>query len=409
MPYYPPRMEQTCEVDFELYRDVIDSVYCFQDLMLGRLIELAGEDTVFLVVSDHGFQSGALRPTAGWEMNVESAMEWHRPYGVLVMAGPGIRHDELVFGAGLLDIAPTVLTLLGLPVGEDMQGRVLAEAFTHAPEPERIKSWDEVSGESGMHPDGTGTGSWEAAAVIEQLIALGYLEPLKEDTLQQLQWARNQQSLNLARVHLSCGRPGEAVPILEELVLQRPEERPFRLLLAQAYHEAGRREDCRNVLDPILNEDPNRPVASLLRGNLAVAEGDYKAGLEYLLTAEADSRPLPEMRLAIGRVYLSLQRWEDAERAFRSVLEIDSDSAAAHAGLGSALLGKRDPHGAAQAALEAVGLRFEDYASHYLLGAALAQTGNVARAVQAFQTCLALRPGLAPAQQALSALQSRRV
>jgi len=30
-----------------------------------------------------------------------------------------------VYGANLLDIAPTALTLLGLPVGADMDGRVL--------------------------------------------------------------------------------------------------------------------------------------------------------------------------------------------------------------------------------------------------------------------------------------------
>ncbi len=45
------------------------------------------------------------------------------------MSGPGIRHDELVFGDKLLDITPTVLALFGLPTGEDMRGRVLAEAF----------------------------------------------------------------------------------------------------------------------------------------------------------------------------------------------------------------------------------------------------------------------------------------
>lgn len=409
MPYYPPRLDGTNEVDFELYRDVIDGIYCFHDMMLGRLMELAGDDTVFLVVSDHGFQSGAMRPAGGLEMDVESAMEWHRPYGIMVLAGPGIRHDEFLFGAGLLDIAPTVLTILGLPVGADMQGRVLAEAFDHPPVPERVPSWDAVPGESGMHPEGSSESSWEAAAVVEQLIALGYVEPRNEDTLQQLQWAQNQQNLTLARVHLSRGRFDEAIPILEELVGRRPNDRPCRLLLAQSYHEAGRREDCRNVLDPILQEDANRPVANLLRGNLAVAEEEYERGLEYLLLAEADSRPLPEMRLAIGRVYLSLARWGDAERAFRSVLEIDSDHAAAHAGLGRALLGGNDPHGAAQAALEAVALRFEDYTSHYVLGTALARTGNVARAAQAFQSCLAFRPDWTAAREALSALHARPV
>ncbi len=406
MPYHPPRLAGTSAADFELYRHVIDGVYCFHDLMLGRLIELAVEDTAFLIVSDHGFESGALRPTQGLEMDVESAMEWHRPYGVMTLAGPGIRHDDLLFGANLLDIAPTVLTLLGLPPGEDMPGRVLAEAFHHPPALDRLSSWDGVPGECGMHPEDGNQGSWEAAAVVEQLIALGYVEPRGEDTVQQLQWARNQQKLTLARIHLAAGRFTAAIPLLEELVELRPEDRPCRLLLAQAYQESGRPEDCRAILDPLLQEDADRPVAHLLRGNLAIAEGDYARGLEHLTRAEADSRPLPEMRLALGRVYLSLKRWDDAERAFRAVLGLDADQAAAHAGLSCALLEKQDPHGAAQSALDAVALRFEDYASHYVLGLALARTGNVPRAIQAFRTCLSFRPGLAAAKQALQALHA---
>ena len=39
----------------------------------------------------------------------------------------------MIEGATLLDVAPTVLTLLGLPVGEDMQGKVLVNAFAQPP------------------------------------------------------------------------------------------------------------------------------------------------------------------------------------------------------------------------------------------------------------------------------------
>jgi tetratricopeptide (TPR) repeat protein len=406
MPYYPPRIPGVSEEDFELYRGVVDGVYCFQDMMLGRLIELAGPDTAFLVLSDHGFQSGALRPNGDIDMSVEKALEWHRYHGMLAMAGPGIRHDELVFGAGLLDIAPTVLTLLGLPVGRDMQGRILAEAFEKPVEPAQIESWDAVEGESGMHPAGKEHDPWEASAVVEQLIALGYIEPRGEETARHLASARQQQSLTLARIHLAAGRTSDAIPILEELVKDRPDDRSCCLFLAQAYREAGRLNDCRSVLDPILAEDAGRPVANLLRGNLAIAERDYAKALEHLSKAELDPRPLPAMRLALGRVYLALSRWEDAERVFRDVLAIDPDDAGAHSGLARALLGRKQPAAAAAAALDAVALRFDDFGAHYLLGVALAQTGKIERSVQAFQTCLKLRPDMAAAREALTALHA---
>ncbi len=38
------------------------------------------------------------------------------------------------YGASVLDVAPTVLTLYGLPVGEDMDGKVLSQAFVKTPQ-----------------------------------------------------------------------------------------------------------------------------------------------------------------------------------------------------------------------------------------------------------------------------------
>src|SRR5207302_8758726 len=57
MPYFPPRMESITEADFELYKDVINGVYCFHDMMLVRLVHLAGPDATIVLVSDHGFQT----------------------------------------------------------------------------------------------------------------------------------------------------------------------------------------------------------------------------------------------------------------------------------------------------------------------------------------------------------------
>jgi len=46
------------------------------------------------------------------------------------MAGPHVRRGVAVTGASVFDITPTVLALLGVPVGRDMDGRVLEDALT---------------------------------------------------------------------------------------------------------------------------------------------------------------------------------------------------------------------------------------------------------------------------------------
>ena len=53
----------------------------------------------------------------------------HDPKGVLMMFGPGIRRGTHLADCSTLDIAPTLMTLLGLSVPEYMKGRILTEAF----------------------------------------------------------------------------------------------------------------------------------------------------------------------------------------------------------------------------------------------------------------------------------------
>lgn len=53
----------------------------------------------------------------------------HRMDGIFMVKGAGIRAGHELEGANIIDAAPTLLHLLGKPVPEDMDGKVLAEAF----------------------------------------------------------------------------------------------------------------------------------------------------------------------------------------------------------------------------------------------------------------------------------------
>ena len=53
----------------------------------------------------------------------------HDPTGMMLLYGPGIAPGERIPKCNNLDIAPTILTLLGLPVPAEMTGRVLHEAL----------------------------------------------------------------------------------------------------------------------------------------------------------------------------------------------------------------------------------------------------------------------------------------
>ena len=118
----------------QAYAAVLESVYVHEDRRLGRFLERAGPDTVVVVVSDHGFQFRnygfyhyALGPPGA---RAPGSVETLAPPGVVFLWGPPIRAGTELTDPSVFDVTPTILYLMGLPVGRDMDGRVLVEALS---------------------------------------------------------------------------------------------------------------------------------------------------------------------------------------------------------------------------------------------------------------------------------------
>ncbi|MBI3951734.1 MAG: alkaline phosphatase family protein [Acidobacteria bacterium] len=54
----------------------------------------------------------------------------HRSKGILMATGKAIRQSARIEGANIMDLAPTILYLMGSQIPHDMDGKVLAEMFT---------------------------------------------------------------------------------------------------------------------------------------------------------------------------------------------------------------------------------------------------------------------------------------
>jgi predicted AlkP superfamily phosphohydrolase/phosphomutase len=54
----------------------------------------------------------------------------HRPEGIAVLSGQGIKSGATLQDANITDLAPTILYAMGIPIPSDMDGRVLTEAFS---------------------------------------------------------------------------------------------------------------------------------------------------------------------------------------------------------------------------------------------------------------------------------------
>jgi len=105
--------------------DVVARYHSYVDGLVGELLEAAHEDTVVWVVSDHGLDL-AHRPEGKREASYNTGFHDFAPDGVWLTAGPGVEPAPPT-GAHVLDVMPTILSQVGLPILADLEGRVIGE------------------------------------------------------------------------------------------------------------------------------------------------------------------------------------------------------------------------------------------------------------------------------------------
>ncbi|MGD9719797.1 MAG: alkaline phosphatase family protein [Pirellulales bacterium] len=401
MQFHPPRLPAVADAPYRLYRGVMNAAYRYADLMLGRLVELAGAETTVIVMSDHGFRSGADRPQVAGRGRSEVA--WHSVLGILAMRGPAIRRDEWIWGATLLDIFPTVLTLFGLPLGEDLPGRPLLQAFVREPKVTWIASHEPraTDGEPTAAP--AALSDEEAAALLQHLHDESYLDAEQTHGERAAAGAIDARDFNLAQVYLEQGRVREAAELLQGVVHRQPVPR-FLLQLAQCKLSLGELDDCRRLVQRAIDAGVPLPHGRRILAQVFALEAKYEESLAELFEVEQLDPRQAGIHCQIGEVYVAMQRWVDASRAFRKEIELDADNALAHAGLGQVAIMKGDYEAAAESLLRSVSLWKSQPKAHYLLGTALQALGRNREAARAFERSLELEPRRSEARRRLADL-----
>jgi predicted AlkP superfamily phosphohydrolase/phosphomutase/tetratricopeptide (TPR) repeat protein len=404
MPYHPPKLEWIKEEHFAMYKDVVKGAYRFHDMMLERLLDLAGPDTAVILCSDHGFESGSQRPR-GTPREPAGPAAWHRQYGIFVMAGPTIKRDERIYGASLIDLTPTILTLFDLPIGEDMDGRPLLEAFEEVPKVKTIPSWEQVDGESGMHSGAQQLDPIQANELMQQFAALGYIEDPGADKEKATESAEIEAKYNVARTYLWKGRPDQARPLLEEIVRRRPWEDRFLMQLAHCYFQAGYLAQAERLLFAIADGGESDTVGTkLLLAQIKLARGDLGGALQALLVAEAMQPRSPGVYIQIGDTYARLLQWQNAKTAYEKALALDEDNARAYLGLSTVYRRLGDNQQTVDHALRAVSLLHRLPLAHFNLGVGLVRSGDHERARLAFETALRFQPEMVNAHRYLATI-----
>jgi tetratricopeptide (TPR) repeat protein len=444
MRYHPPKQDSIDEWDFRVFSKCLEGGYRYHDMMLGTLLRLAGPETTVILMSDHGFHPDHLRPTGLPREPAGPAVE-HRQFGIFVVKGPGIRKDERIYGANLLDVCPTLLHLFGLPVGEDMDGKVLLDIYKDRPAAiERIRTWDEVEGDHGMHPRDKQISPADSKAALQQLVALGYIAEPNADKAKALEETVRELDYNLAQACMDGGIYNQAVDILERLSKTWPMEHRFGFKLASCYQSLGRTADLRRLVTTLIErriEEANTAAAALkslklddpevqkaekeriekmseqekrkfgrerreliakARPNLFslryleacadFAEKKYEDALIKLEQLDGDYGARRNALILRGEICQRLKRWEQSRVAFDEALEIDPESPGPLLGLARTALAAKDYKAAARHARESIGLLFFQPRAHYIHGIAQYRLGCWDQAEHAFLLCVRQAP-----------------
>jgi predicted AlkP superfamily phosphohydrolase/phosphomutase len=127
---HPDRFGDVRPAEVRRFGHVLDRYQALVGQWVGEIAQGLRPGEVLLVVSGYGMEPVPLwRRLVGGILGGEPGSGTHAsaPDGYLLAVGDGIRADARVERASVLDLAPTILYLFGLPVARDMEGRVLTE------------------------------------------------------------------------------------------------------------------------------------------------------------------------------------------------------------------------------------------------------------------------------------------
>ncbi len=447
MQFYPPRLPHINTKDFENYKLVVEGTYILHDYMLSTLLDLAGNDVNLILLSDHGFHSDHLRPILVPSEPAGPAYQ-HRQYGILLMHGPLFKQDERIYGASLLDITPTILYAYGLPIGQDMDGVPLVNAFKKPLEIKTIQSWEKLQGHSGQHPGDAKISNYDQAETLQQLIDLGYIEKPDADGFKAAQKSQTELNYNLARSYMFAHYFDKAAQILASLFSQAPHDTRFATRLIKCYlnmdeisqaknvftkyqksldihknelkekllklreelkkHSNGKTEEIDKLKEQFAhlvrqykNAEKDLLLMPYLEIDLLIRDNQIERSLDNILKIKNITKPNPEIYKKIADLYFIKQDYQQAINYLEKAIELDPENYQSLYKLGLTYYKIKNYELAIEYLLQSVSLVYYNYQAQYVLALAFNEVRDYQRAALALEVTLLIAPNFIKARQLL--------
>jgi tetratricopeptide (TPR) repeat protein len=326
MPYAPPPMDGVDPNAAQRFSRTVFEYYRHADEIVGKMIEAAPPGTAVLICSDHGFRTGSNRPFTDSRIGYGQAADWHRKYGLIVLAGAPFKKGHELDEASVLDLTPTVLALFGLPVADDMDGRPILDAF----EPDFLKA----------HPISY-LPSYESSPVVVASARAGPADPAGDRDLKERLRSLGYLNQDTANSHnnqgmllLGQGKYDEAIEEFRKAVAASEDLGIARINIARALYKKKDYAAARAAIDELLKRQPRSKEAENLLANIAMEQGLLKEAEMHLHRALEEEPNFTDARNSLGILLDREGHQEEALEEFRKVIAIDKDYAEAYNNLG---------------------------------------------------------------------------
>jgi predicted AlkP superfamily phosphohydrolase/phosphomutase/Tfp pilus assembly protein PilF len=412
----PPKMAMVSAQDYRRFNGVVEAFYRYQDKLLGELLAAADPSSLVFVLSDHGFKNGAGRPTDDPPYIEGKPGKWHRLYGIFMMAGPGVKPGQ-IDTVSLLDVAPTVLAAAGLPVSEEMPGRVLSESFqpdaAKALNGAKITSYDFLG-----VPQGAATPESSAAdaEMIANLRSLGYIGGAAEEGPGKGAAAGESGELtgdtvtyhsNLAALHLKSKSYAKAQEEVDAALKLVPDYVPALMTQASLYQSTQKPDKAIEVYRRILESGKGEGGVVSPLADLYVKTGRIDEGIAYLEGARKQRPQDWEATAGLGKLWDAKKDLPRAEALYREALRINPVATEPAAKLFEILKGRGEETTLEPLVVRALQINENSVGHHNLMGLLLESKRDVAGAERHLRRAAELDPDFAGVLANLGSLLAR--
>ena len=374
-------IERICSHFIQSPTEVLDNnselilfIYRLFDHFLGTILKGVTEHDHIVLTSEYGYNPIRIRnKPRKWDKGFAPT---EKDNGFFLMKGPNICKDKLINNLSILDITPSILAALSLPVGEDMDGSVNKGLFK-VPKPTKfIKSWEQ---RIGKYP--------EFELNLEQLVAKIQATVNAENHMSDKN--RRNYFFWMAKSYLDAQEFNVTISILETLNAIDPGKPRIIYLLSRLYDQNNNHEKSLKVLEHLPNDDSQAKIRGLLsRAKTLIQNGNIDAAIINLLNAESIANTQPFKLSQIGIIYIALQKWDDAIRVFKKSLEINPLNYKDQTTIARAYWQNLQFSEALDAVNVSLSIKQFQPGAHFLKGEILLKLGKDLEAVRSLELCL---------------------